>query len=43
MSELLATARQEGCQRLVAMNEPVEGNLLRIIDGLETLETEDGR
>src|SRR4051794_9791491 len=38
MRELLATARQEGRQRLVSMNEPVEGNPLRIIDGLETLE-----
>jgi integrase len=42
-SELLAAARQEGRQRLVAMNEPVEVNLLRIIDGLETLEAEGGR
>jgi integrase len=41
--ELLASARHNGRQRLVAMNEPVEGNLLRIIDGLEALEVGDGR
>jgi len=41
--ELLASARQEGRQRLVAMNEPVEVNLLRIIDGLKTLKASDGR
>jgi len=40
--ELLAAARREGRQRLVAMNEPVEVNLLRIIDGLQTLEAGDG-
>ncbi|MCA1698654.1 MAG: tyrosine-type recombinase/integrase [Actinobacteria bacterium] len=40
--ELLAAARHEGRQRLVAMNEPVEVNLLRIIDGLQTLEAVDG-
>jgi hypothetical protein len=40
--ELLKEARADGRQRLVEMNEPVEANLLRIIDGLETLETDDG-
>ena len=39
--ELLAAARREGRQRLVAMNEPVEVNMLRIIDGLQTLEAVD--
>jgi hypothetical protein len=41
--ELLASAREENRQRLVAMNEPVEVNLLRIIDGLEAVGAEDGR
>jgi hypothetical protein len=33
--ELLATARERGHQRLIDMNEPVELNLIRIIDGLQ--------
>ena len=41
--ELLTSARADGRQRLVEMNEPVEANLLRIIDGLEALEADDGR
>lgn len=41
---LIASARERGRQRLVAINEPVEANLLRIIDGLEALpEVADGR
>ena len=38
--ELIAKAEAEGRQRLVDMNTPVRVNLLRIIEGLETLETE---
>lgn len=34
---LLADARERGQQRLVEMNEPVELNLVRIIEGLEAL------
>jgi hypothetical protein len=33
--ELLATPRERGHQRLIDMNEPVEVNLMRIIDGLQ--------
>jgi len=40
-SELLATARERGQQRLVEMNEPVELNLVRVIDDLET--AQEGR
>jgi hypothetical protein len=32
----------DGRRRLVEMNEPVRLNLIRIIDGLEALEDEDG-
>jgi hypothetical protein len=39
--ELLTSARADGRQRLIEMNEPVEANLLRIIDGLEALEADD--
>jgi integrase len=35
--ELIASARTAGNDRLVEMNEPVELNLVRIIDGLEAL------
>ena len=35
--ELIAAARSAGNDRLVEMNEPVELNLVRIIDGLEAL------
>jgi integrase len=35
--ELLGRAREAGQQRLVEMNEPIELNLIRIIDGLERL------
>jgi hypothetical protein len=38
--ELLATARERGQQRLIDMNEPVELNLVRIIDGLQRLTNE---
>lgn len=38
--ELLAGARKRGQRRLVEMNEPVELNLVRIIDGLERLADE---
>jgi hypothetical protein len=37
---LLATARERGQQRLIDMNEPVELNLVRIIDGLQSLTNE---
>ena len=41
---LIAEAQAEGRHRLVEMNEPVRLNLLRIIDGLQTLEEDvDGR
>jgi hypothetical protein len=39
--ELIAAARERGQQRLIDMNEPVEPNLIRIIEGLERLD-EDG-
>jgi hypothetical protein len=39
--ELLADARERGQQRLVDINEPVELNLVRIIDGLQRLADED--
>ena len=38
--ELLTTARERGQQRLIDMNEPIELNLVRIIDGLQRLELE---
>jgi integrase len=38
---LLADARDRGQQRIVDMNEPVEVNLVRIIDGLQRLTDED--
>ncbi len=38
--ELLATARERGQQRLIDMNEPIELNLVRIIDGLQRLTSE---
>lgn len=36
--QLIADAQADGRHRLIAMNEPVRLNLLRIIDGLQTLE-----
>jgi hypothetical protein len=39
--KLLADARERGQQRLVEINEPVELNLVRIIDGLQSLGDED--
>ncbi len=41
--QLIAQADADGRQRLVKMNEPVRLNLIRIIDGLESLEDDDGR
>lgn len=41
--QLIAQAETDGRQRLVDMNEPVRLNLVRIIEGLETLEEADGR
>jgi hypothetical protein len=41
--QLIADAERDGRQRLVEMNEPIRLNLIRIIDGLEALEDEDGR
>jgi integrase len=38
--ELLATARERRQQRLIDMNEPIELNLVRIIDGLRRLTNE---
>jgi hypothetical protein len=38
--ELIATARAAGSERLVEMSEPVGHSLVRIIEGLETLEAE---
>ena len=38
--QLIADAKRNGNARLVEMNEPVRVNLLAIIDGLETLESE---
>lgn len=40
--QLIAAARENGNARLVEMNEPVKVNLIRIIEGLETLD-QDGR
>jgi hypothetical protein len=37
---LIAEAEADGRQRLVEMNTPIRLNLLQIIDGLQTLETE---
>jgi integrase len=39
---LIADAQAAGRQRLVEMNEPVRLNLIRIIDGLESLKDSDG-
>jgi len=39
--KLLADARERGQQRLVEINEPVELNLVHIIDGLQRLADED--
>ncbi|MCA1679252.1 MAG: tyrosine-type recombinase/integrase, partial [Actinobacteria bacterium] len=39
--QLIAQAQTDGRQRLVDMNEPVRLNLVRIIDGLESLEVVD--
>ena len=39
--QLIAQAHADGRQRLVEMNEPVRLNLIRIIDGLESLEADD--
>jgi site-specific recombinase XerD len=41
--QLIADARAAGRQRLAEINEPVRLNLIRIIDGLETLEHSDAR
>jgi len=41
--ELITQAETDGRQRLVDMNTPVRLNLLRIIDGLQTLEDCDGK
>jgi hypothetical protein len=40
--QLIAQAEVEGRRRLVEMNEPVSLNLVRIINGLEALEDDDG-
>jgi len=40
--DLITQAEEDGRQRLVDMNAPVRLNLLRIIDGLQTLEDGDG-
>jgi hypothetical protein len=40
--ELIAEADAQGRRRLVEMNEPVRLNLIRIIDGLEAIEVDDG-
>jgi hypothetical protein len=39
---LISQAEAEGRHRLVAMNEPVGLNLIRIINGLESLGSHDG-
>jgi hypothetical protein len=39
--DLLTNARDRGQQRLIEMNEPVELNLIRIIEGLQRLSHED--
>jgi hypothetical protein len=41
--QLIAQARADSRQRLVEMNEPIRLNLIRIIEGLEALEDDDGR
>jgi hypothetical protein len=38
--QLIAQAEADGRQRLVEMNTPIRLNLLRIIDGLQTLSAE---
>lgn len=40
--QLIAAAETAGRQRILDMNEPVRLNLIRIIDGLETLEDDGG-
>ena len=40
---LIAQAEADGRRRLIEMNEPVRLNLIRIIDGLDALEDDDGR
>jgi hypothetical protein len=40
--QLIAAAETAGRQRILDMNEPVRLNLIRIIDGLETLENDGG-
>jgi integrase len=41
--QLIAEAEADGRQRLVEINQPVRLNLIRIIDGLESLERGDAR
>jgi integrase len=41
--QLITQAQVDGRQRLVDMNEPVRLNLVRIIDGLESVEVADAR
>jgi len=41
--QLIAAAQHNGNARLVEMNEPVKVNLLRIIEGLETLDADGER
>ncbi len=41
--QLIAAFQQNGNTRLVAMNEPIKVNLLRIIEGLETLDAHGER
>jgi hypothetical protein len=39
--QLIAEAEASGRQRLVAINEPVRLNLIRIIDGLQAIDDGD--
>ena len=41
--QLLTHAEAAGRRRLIEINEPVRLNLIRIIDGLQALEGDDGR
>jgi hypothetical protein len=41
--QLIAQAEADERRRLIEMNEPVRLNLIRIMDGLEALEDDDGR
>jgi hypothetical protein len=41
--QLIAQAEADGRRRIVEMNEPVRLSLIRIIDGLEALDDNDGR